>query len=288
MNQLKKRKNVEENQKITTMNNLEKFLKKIGVNEAITAKLTAEDEVNIEEIVSDWKNGFKNVISNDPDFIQPIKDEIRGTELSKVEHKIKKTFGLSTEDVKDKKFDEIIATAFEKVKATGNNTSEELQNKLMELTRENKKLMEEIIPAKEMQAQEVIKGYKKETYIRGLLGSKNLIVKPDIAYLAVQNHLNAAYQIDFEDNNPVIKTKNGLSPLNEEGTKTLSLEEIIDKKLAEDGLIVQSNGQMKSAPPTNKTVKTTQMTEERKYNLPGIKSAEENAERMKNLRTFGQ
>ena len=39
-------------------------------------------------------------------FKKPIKDEIRGSELSKIEHKIKKQFGLSSEDVKDKKFDE--------------------------------------------------------------------------------------------------------------------------------------------------------------------------------------
>lgn len=269
------------------MTNLEKFLKKIGVNEAVVEKLTDEGEVNIEEIVSDWKSSFKNVVSNDPDFIQPIKDEIRGTELSKVEHKIKKTFGLSSDEVKDKKFDEIIAAAYEKVKMSGNSTSEELQNKLMELTKENKKLLEEVIPAKESQAMETIKGYKKETYIRNFLGGKPLIVKPDIAYLAVQNHLNDSYSIDFEENKPIIKTKTGLSPLNDEGTKTLSLEEIIDKKLAEDGLIMQSNGQQKT-PITQKTVKTAQLTEERKYNLPGIKSAEENAERMKNLRTFGQ
>lgn len=269
------------------MNNIEKFLKKIGVKDAIIGKLTSEDEVNIEEIISDWKNGFKNVISNDPDFIQPIKDEIRGTELSKVEHKIKKQFGLSSDEVKDKRFDEIIATAYEKVKASGSSTSEELQNKLMELTKENKKLMEEVIPAKEMEAAEKIKGYKKETYIRNLLGGKQLIVKPDIAYLAVQNHLNDAYQIDFEDNKPIIKTKTGLSPLNEDGTKTLTLEEVVEKKLSEDGLIMQSNGKANQALPTQK-VKTSQITEDRKYNLPGIKTAEENAERMKNLRTFGQ
>jgi ribosomal protein S17E len=269
------------------MNNLEKFLKKIGVNEAVVEKLTAEGEVNIEEIISQWKSNFKNVISNDPDFIQPIKDEIRGTELSKVEHKIKKQFGLSSDEVKDKKFDEIIAAAYEKVKISGNSTSEELQGKVMELSKENKRLMEEVIPAKESEIKEAIKGYQKETYIRNVLGSKPLIVKPDIAYLALQNHLNDSYSIDFEDNKPIVKTKNGLSPLNDEGTKTLSLEEIIDKKLMEDGLIMQSNGQQKS-PVTQKTVKTAQLTEERKYNLPGIKSAEENAERMKNLRTFGQ
>lgn len=270
------------------MNNLEKFLKKIGVNESVIPKLTSEDEVNIEEIIADWKNGFKNVISNDPDFIQPIKDEIRGAELSKMEHKIKKQFGLNAEDIKDKKFDEIIATAYDKVKASGNSTSEELQNKLMELTRENKKLMEEVIPAKEVQAQEMIKGYQKETYIRNFLGGKQLIVKPDIAYLAVQNHLNSAYHIDFEENKPVIKTKTGLAPLNDDGTKTLTLEEVIDKKLMEDGLIMQSNGKMSQPTTATSKIKTTQLTEEKKYNLPGIKTAEENAERMKNLRTFGQ
>ena len=105
------------------MTNLEKFLKKIGVTEAVVEKLTAEGEVNIEEIVSDWKGSFKNVVSNDPDFIQPIKDEIRGAELSKVEHKIKKQFGLSSDEVKDKKFDEIIAAAYEKVKMSGSSIS---------------------------------------------------------------------------------------------------------------------------------------------------------------------
>ena len=269
------------------MTNLESFLKKIGVNEAVVEKLSAEGEVNIDEIVNNWKSGFKNVVSNDPDFIQPIKDEIRGTELSKVEHKIKKQFGLSSDEVKDKKFDEIIAAAYEKVKTSGNSTSEELQGKVMELSRENKRLIEEVIPAKESEIKEAIKGYQKETYLRNYLSSKKLTAKTEVAYLAVQNHLNSGYNIDFSiDGKPVFKTKDGLAPLNEDGTKTLSLEEFIDKKLMEDDLIPKSNAGAEM--PKTQIGKTKEFTAEQKYNLPGLKSAQENVEKMKNLRTFGQ
>ena len=64
-------------------------------------------------------------------MIKGLRDEIRGTELSKVEHRIKKQFGLSAEDVRDKKFDEILETAFQKIQADSGSSSEELQNKML-------------------------------------------------------------------------------------------------------------------------------------------------------------
>ena len=46
----------------------------------------------------------------------PLKKEIQGKELSQIEHKIKKAFGLSSEEIKDKKFDEIIVLAIDKLR----------------------------------------------------------------------------------------------------------------------------------------------------------------------------
>lgn len=272
------------------MSKIETFLKKIGVKAEVISKLNSEEEINVDEIVSSWKNGYREVISNDPDFIQPIKDEIKGSELSKIEHKIKKTFGLSAEDLKDKKFDEIIATAYEKTKVASSATSDELQQRLIELTKENKKLVEEVIPAKESEAKEFIKSYKKENLIKSALLSKPLSVKADIAYLSIQDYLSKNYNVDIDDNNQfILKTKNGLAPLSEDGTKTLSFEEILDKKLTEDGLIKQSNGDPAKAMPQGKKLPLVETKGDgQTYNLPGLKIAEENAERMKNLRTFGQ
>lgn len=272
------------------MDNLIEFLKKIGVQKDVINKLNSDGEINIDDIALSYKNSMKQVVSNDPDFVQGIKDAIKGEELSKIEHKVRKTFGLSSDEVKDKKFDEIIATAFEKIKTTGNGTSDELQNKIMELSRENKRLVEEVIPAKENEAKEQFKAYKKESLMKSYLSSKSLIVKPELAYLSIQDYLNKNYNVDIDDNNQfVLKTKNGLAPLNTDGTKTLSFDEVIDKKLMEENLVRQSNGDpAKSGATSKKTAIIDNTQQEKQFHLPGLKIAEENAERMKNLRTFGQ
>lgn len=272
------------------MDNLIEFLKKIGVQKDAIGKLTAEGQVNLDEIAVSYKNSMKDAISNDPDFVQGVKDAIKGEELSKIEHKVKKTFGLSSDEVKDKKFDEIIAAAFEKVKTTGNGTSDELQSKIMELSRENKRLLEEVIPAKESEAKEQFKSFKKEAMMKTYLSSKSLIVKPELAYLSIQDYLNKNYNVDLDDNNQfVLKTKNGLAPLNQDGTKTLTFDEVVDKKLMEENLVRQSNGDPgKNIPASKKTTVMDNPHQEQKFHLPGLKVAEENAERMKNIRTFGQ
>lgn len=272
------------------MSKIEAFLKKIGIKADVLNQLNSEEEVNIDDLALSFKSGIKEVMQNDPDFIQPIKDEIRGTELSKIEHKIKKQFGLSAEDIKDKKFDEIIATAYEKSKTSIASTTEEIQQKMMELSRENKRLLEEVIPSKEAESQAFVKQFKKENAIKSMLANKkDLLVKPDIAYLSIQDYLNKFYDLEIDDANKfVLKTKSGLNPLNDDQTKVLSFDEIVDKKLQEDGLIRQSNG---DATPSTKTVKTSVVNKQegdQQFYPPALKTAQENAERMKNLRTFGQ
>ena len=122
------------------MNTTKEFLKLIGVSnetiEAITAEETAED-LNLEDLSKEYISKQKSLSANDPDLIKGIKDEIRGTELSKIEHRIKKQFNLSADDIRDKKFDEILETAFLKVQKESGTSSEELQQSLKAIRRRN-------------------------------------------------------------------------------------------------------------------------------------------------------
>lgn len=273
------------------MEKLTTFLKKIGVKSDIIGKLNSDDEINMDELVAAYKSGYKEVISNDPDFIQPIKDEIRGTELSKVEHKLKKVFGLSPDEIKDKKLDDIIQTAYSKIQSTSATTSDELQNKLIELTKENKRLLDEVIPAKENEAKETIKTFRRESALKSHLASKSLIVSPEVVYPAIQDYLNKQFNVDLDDAGQfVVKTKTGLNPISEDGTKTLSFDEIIDKHLTSLNVLKQSNGDVKTlpGPVTQKTAKVEKVENNQVFHLPGLQVAKENAERMKSIRTFGQ
>lgn len=275
------------------MKHAEQFLKKIGLSKDILEKLNSEEDVNLDELTSSFKTTLKEVFSNDPDFIQPIKDEVRGTELSKIEHRIKKTFGLSSEEIKDKKFDEIISTAFEKAKSTSAEGASELQNKLIELTKENKRLIEEVIPAKEAEATNTIKSFKKDSALRSVLSKKSLIVSPEVVLPAVQSFLSSQYEIDVTDSGELeVKTKNGLKPLNSDGTKALTFEELLDNHLTSLNVIKQSNG---TPPPANGTPKPASGTpangssgNDAKFNLPGLKKAQANVEQLQSMKTFGK
>ncbi|MFM9060855.1 MAG: hypothetical protein ACKOQP_04220, partial [Bacteroidota bacterium] len=193
--------------------------------------------------------------------------------------------------IKDKKFDEIIQTAYSKVQSSSTSTSDELQNRLIELTKENKRLLDEVIPAKETEAKETIKSFKKESAIKSFLTAKNLIVSSEVVFPAVTDYLNRNYNVDLDDSGSfVVKTKNGLNPISEDGTKTLSFDEIMDKHLVSLNVMKQSNGDLKANNVPGLTQKTPKVekVENVTYNLPGLQIAQENAERMKNLRTFGQ
>jgi hypothetical protein len=268
------------------MKNIESFLKKIGVPSATIAKLSAEDEIDIEPFVNNYKSSMQDVYSNDPSFIQPIKDEVRGTELSKMEHKIRKTFSLSNEDVKDKRFDEIINIAFDKMRNTPSEGAEELQNRLIEITKENKRLLEEVIPAKENESQFAIKQFKKSNVLRSTLAKRDLIVKADAILPALESFLSSKYDYDVLDNGEIeVKTKNGLKPLNQDGTKSITFDELIDSHLSELQVIKQSNAG--TAAPQGQAPKAA-IPEATKFNPPHLQKAQANAESLAKMKVFGK
>ncbi len=270
------------------MKNIESFLKKIGVPSSTISKLNSEDEIDVEPFVNGFKSSMQDVFANDPAFIQPIKDEVRGTELSKIEHKIKKTFNLSPDEIKDKKFDEIINIAFEKTKSNSGEGNEELQSKLIELSKENKRLLEEVIPAKESEVSVAIKNFRKANALQSSLAKRDLIVKPDVILPAVESFLSSKYDFEVLDSGEIeVKTKNGLKPLNQDGTKALTFDELIDSHLSNLQVIKQSNAGAASNAQAAPSAKTAS-NESSKFNLPHLQKAQANAERLAAMKTFGK
>ena len=277
------------------MEKTKEFLKAIGVKsetiEAITAAEPAED-LNIEDLSKAYISNQKTLSANDPELIKGIKDEIRGTELSKIEHKIKKQFNLSPDDVREKKFEEILETAFNKVKTESGSTSEELQGKVLELNKLVKQYEDEILPAERNKSKEAISNFRKDLAIRDALSKKNLIVGTDVILPALNSTLNT-YKVEINDKNEIeIKTKDGLKPLSEDGTKTLTFEEIIDNQLNSMNVVRQSNAE----PGSEKIVKEeTKLNSDqpdpnpnkKTYSLPGLKAAAQNAQQLKEMKTFG-
>lgn len=275
------------------MTNIEKFLKKIGVPSEAIAKLNTDaDDVNIDDIAGEFQNIQRDVLKNNPDFIGSIRGEVKGTELSKIEQKIKKTFGLSAEDVKDKKFDDIISVAFEKMNKTAGAGAEELQRKLIELTNENKRLVEDIIPQKENEAKQAIKTFKRESFIQSAIAKRSLIVSADVVKPAVQSYLESNFNVDVDDNGElIVKTKNNLNPLNNDGTKIVTFDEILDGHLATLGVIKQSNGSPNAATkpgiPQPTPTPAGNGAEPPKYQLAGMAKAQANAASLQTMKVFG-
>jgi ribosomal protein S19 len=273
------------------MTNIEKFLKKIGVPSDAITKLNAEtDDVNIDEIAGEFQNIQRDVLKNNPDFVSSIRGEVKGTELSKIEQKIKKTFGLSAEDVKDKKFDDIISVAFDKMNKTAGAGAEELQRRLIELTNENKHLVDEIIPQKENEAKQAIKTFKRESFIQSAIAKRSLIVSPEVVKPAVQTYLESNFNVDVDDNGElIVKTKNNLNPLNNDGTKIVTFDEILDGHLSSLGVIKQSNGNPTPPKPGNGTPPPppTAGAEAPKYQLAGMAKAQANAASLQTMKVFG-
>jgi len=278
------------------MNDLTRqFLTRIGVNTDTLEKISAEElpeDITIDGLASSFTNNIKALSKNDPDLIKGIRDEIRGTELSKIEHRIKKTFDLSSDDVKDKKFEEILEVAHEKALKASGSTSEELQSKIVDLNNKVKQYEEEIIPSERQKAKEAISIFRRDLAIQGILSKKNLIVSNEVILPALNNTLSG-YIVEVNENNEIeVKTKEGLKPLNSDGTKTLSFEDIIDGTLTSMNVIKQSNGNPdpgKTDPGRrNPDPGKTDSPSDTDFNLPGLKRAAKNAEGLSEMKTFGQ
>lgn len=273
------------------MKNLEDFLKKIGVKKDVISKLQSEDEVNIDEMAEGYRSQIKEAVAADPSVLDAIKKEVNGEVLSKAEHKLKKTFGLDPMEMSGKKFDEIVQLAFEKASSAVQSTGDEWQTKYMELSKEHKKLVEEVIPAKEAEKSEFVKAFQINNLQMAKLAAKKLAVSQKLAVAGIQDTLKemkVKLELSEDGDQIVPKTKDGLNVLSKDGTRVLNYDELLDDILGPNGLniVQQSNGTPNGQ--QLKGVEFEKKTDSSKFNLPGLAAARENAEKLKGMREFGK
>ena len=166
------------------MNQLTKdYLIKLGVNAETLVTLSAEElpeDVTIESLAGEFTTAQLTLAKNNPDLIKGIRDEIRGTELSKIEHRIKKTFDLSAEEMKDKKFEEILDVAKLKVSTAAGSTSEELQDQILQLNNKVKDYEDIQLPAARNESNSKIAKFRRDLAVQSVLSKKTLIVGNEV------------------------------------------------------------------------------------------------------------
>lgn len=273
------------------MEEIKKFLLKIGAGDEVINALTADtlpEDFDMDKSVKEFKSKQGDLLKNDPDFINPIKKEIRGKELATAENKLKRVFGLTPEEMEDKKYEEILEIAKSKGSAKPADTSEEMERLQAELLTANNRVKEfedVILPEAKAAAQNEINSYFKSNKIKDLVSSHSLIIDANAILPAVLSDLDANYNITLgDDKSLVVKTKDGTDPLNADKTAKVTLEQIIQSKLEAFNAIKKSNagepaGSTGSAPSAAPTTEP-----KNEFNLKGLDKAQANLDRAKNMR----
>lgn len=266
---------------------LKEALKQFGVSEADIANMVAENATidSVKPIVEQVRAKQRELFKNDPEIIEPINNAAEGRIKRIVENKIKKTFELSNDEIKDLKFEEIIDLAKNKVEKTPVKEAQEVQEENIRLKKELQELKEVTIPEietkyKETSANEINRfkvGTKIGEFLNNLYAEEMLIGKPKMWQKQISEHLLDSYGVNVSENEINILTKEGLKVQNKDKTSIIGFEDVIKDFLDENGGLVRSNGS-----PEKKII--PQQTPEKK--LPpslarGIDAAMKNLEKQK-------
>lgn len=264
------------------MKNAKIFLEKIGVEKEVIDNLFSEEpaeDFKVEEISKSYLDGIKEVKGEDPEMISKIRSEAKGEIMSKNEHKIVKAFGLTKEEVADKKFDEILDVIKQKNKEAGNDTANELQEKLLSANQKIKTFEDETIPKIRSEAADKIKMHRVKAEVNGAISGIETVVDNQVLIPVVQSHLDNNFKFEIaEDGSLEVRTKEGTAPLNKDGTKKIGLDGIVKEHISSLNLLKQSNAGTtpEELPKAKKAPEAPAGQKEKVYNLPFMKMAEDN------------
>lgn len=278
------------------MDKAKELLNKLGISpETVTALFDEDksDAVNLDEVITNFKEGQKNLLKNDPEFINPLKKEAKGRELDIIEQKIKRAWNLDQETVKGKTFDEIVLIAKASSMDDNKDVNTDLQSQVVELNKKVNEYETEILPRVKTEAEDRYKTFIKTSKVKEIITGYDLTTPAEAVTPAIQNYLTDNFNIILEDGKIVLKTKDDLNPLDESGTKVLTVKDVINNKLSDFGVIRQSNATENgnvSISTDNKKYTTKQPMQnekvEPKYKLPGLNKAVANVEALKKQRDF--
>jgi len=141
--------------------------------------------------------------------------------MSTAEKKVKKIAGLSEDETKDKKFDEIVDLAWKKAASNSNKSVEEVQAELRKVSDELKKVREVEIPEIESRVESEKSKFKIDNALTKTIGGLKLrqgVDLEDAMILVQQKAARKGYKVSIDD-------KNNLSFTDSEGNKVKSSDQ---------------------------------------------------------------
>lgn len=278
------------------MSKTKEYLKSIGVPAATINALEKADadeksELDVTTYADEFKSHQRKLMENDPELVAAISDKAVGTRMGKAEQYVKKKFGLSgIEGVGSKKFEELIDMGYEEAKKGTNKDLKVLEDENINLKAKIKELEETEIP----KIKEDVEREKKAFHVNNKLQKKipvaDLRVPMETVDLILGSQLNQKYDLDLDDKGEFVIYNKGqkLQAKSSDGTKLLTIDDIIGDILKTNKLIKESNaddvdpaGKKKEVQPTDEEKKKL----EAKLNAsPHLKKALEHAEELKKQR----
>jgi len=129
--------------------------------------------------------------------------------MSTAEKKVKKIAGLTEDETKDKKFDEIVDLAWKKAASNSNKSVEEVQAELRKVSDELKKVREVEIPEIESRVESEKTKFKLDNALTKTVGGLKLRKGVDLEDAMILVHQKAArkgYKVSIDDKNNIVFT----------------------------------------------------------------------------------
>lgn len=271
------------------MEELVKFLEKVGVDNQVIAQLKDPEEgLNVDELAEEFKTQQREVYANDPDVVKKLETDAKGKARGSVEREIKRVFDISVEEWEENKFGDqkdykkVLEFGKEKVKKQGTKTAQELQTEIQEKNQKIKWFEDDEIPRIKNESKERENQFYIERHLRKMIGEcGDLIVSQNAAMVLVKDGLKSKglNSLLLEDESEIsFKTKDGLAPQDEGKTRNLTNMEVVKGILGNEKVLKESHGGEPIPPKLPKPPPV-----EKKYVLAGMAEAEKNLDNVTKL-----
>lgn len=278
---------------------VKKFLTNVGVDEKVITQFNdPPDDLDVDKLVDDFKQGQRDVYANDPDVIKDLEGKAKGKARGSVEREIFRVFSITSEEIGENEFDKekdykkVLEFAKKKTEKHGSKSAEKIQIELQDANKEIEQLKDVEIPAIKTSAKKEIDVFYVEKCFQKLIHSNEIgeliIANEDATTIITGEFEKLGYTLSLtEDRKDIlIKTKDGLVPQDSGKTRNLTNLEVTKGILENKKLVKQSNAdddEFKKKPDIDTKFPETKKIEG-ETQLPGLKKALEHEKELKNVK----
>lgn len=278
------------------MKQLKDFFKKLGFSDSQIAiliglsekeTLEAADQTQLDSLQAEVSTTLKNLVLSDPKNATEANKAGYGKAKNEDEILVKTIFGLSPEEMKDKKFEDVVKLAHQKMTETVSKEKQELLKDNVELKKQIDDLNEKTIPEIRKEVDQRIEAYENDQMIIHDLGDtekRQVLGKPEAILSVVKAQLAAkgvvikrldggGYEFVHKDT--------GVAITNKEKNKILSKDEVLDMIL--DDVELKVNATPPDPGKTGKEIKKVEppSNQQTHQETLGLSEAEEHAKFLK-------